>query len=116
MFQFLLYLFVLIVSTYARSPELVALSAITEADKDDSIVITCSASKGSKPITFEWLRNGEKLFYSSDFTIDNKVSASILTFDRIRLEHSGNYSCVATNSDGSDQSVTLLQVKGKFCF
>src|SRR6218665_3783963 len=95
---------------HCRSPELEQLVPFKTVQKDDSIVLTCSVSKGSKPITFEWFHNLDKLFPSNDLTIDVKSSASILTFDRFRIDNVGNYSCVASNLEGTDKSFTFLQI------
>lgn len=113
-FQYSIFITILVSFCDSRAPELESLPSLKNVEKDVSIVLTCNALKGTKPITFEWFHNVNKLFASNDISIDSKSSASHLTFERVQLEHAGNYSCLATNSYGSDLSFTFLQVEGKF--
>lgn len=103
---------ILLTNVQSKPPELVSLPAVTEAETDDSIVLTCSASKGTKPISFEWQFDGDRLFSSPEIAIDSKLSASILTLERVKPKHRGNFSCLAQNPDGSDRIFTMLDVRG----
>lgn len=99
-----------------RPPELEQFPAQKSVEKDDSLVLTCSLTKGSKPITFQWFHNHFRLFSSADISITDKSSTSTLTIDHFRSENVGNYSCLAENTDGSDKSSILLDVHGNHSF
>ena len=77
-----------------------------------SFVISCITLSGSKPIVFEWTRNGQSLVDSSLVKLENSESSSLLTFASIRPDDSGLYTCTAKNVFGSDSSSTRLFVKG----
>ena len=115
MFQILLFLFILPLIV-ARAPQIVPFSPRATIELDETFVLTCSLSRGSKPITFQWLQNGIRLSSDQSLNIESKLSSSTLTFTKIETKHSGNYSCLAQNSNGKDLSSIVLQVKGKILF
>jgi len=58
------------------------------------------------PVKFSWfLPNGEQLLHNDDrIVIDSsEKNRSILTFKNIERAHSGNFKCVAKNSQGEDE-------------
>ena len=112
MFTFLFYLNFFIIATFARKPEIVAFPSIFTVESKEFYELNCNLLKGTKPIHFEWFKND--IFMTSDMnlSIDYKPSSSRLTFSEFQSEHSGNYTCKASNSDGFDQSSTILQIKG----
>ena len=115
MFPTFILFFVLFDFISARPPEIVPFGApVLNIEQNESFLMTCNIAKGTKPIHFEWFRNGVKLVPEHGLSLDYKSSSSSLTIDDTRIEHSGNYSCRASNSDGFDQSSTFLQVKGLF--
>ena len=117
MFFSLFCLFLLIFHVgYCRKPELVQFPTVFNLELKESFHLSCNAFKGSKPINFEWLKNGQSLHYENGLIFDSKSSSSSLTFEEVNFDHSGNYSCKASNTDGFDQVSTLLQVKGLFHF
>jgi len=105
-------------STSGRKPEIDHFKPIYNVEQGDSFPLLCVSLKGSKPITFEWFRDGHRLMSSSNIglAVENKPTTSSLSFENILVEYSGNYSCRATNSDGVDESFTIVEVKGQsFC-
>ena len=76
--------------------------------------ITCSLKFGSRPIEFKWKKNGDDLKKNKDFEISHISISSILAINQIGPSSSGNYTCEAKNSFGSDSYTTLLNVNGKF--
>ena len=99
---------------FARKPEIDVLKPVINVEQHESFQLMCAILKGTKPIRFEWLRNGHKIVENDQISIDLKATSSILYIDKILVQHSGNYSCRASNSDGTDQSSTILQIKGLF--
>lgn len=83
----------------------------------------CYSYEGSKPVAFEWSKNGLALESIIDspssvnkkHKIDSSEDESRLTIDRLSGEDSGNYSCSARNDFGFDRQSTLLVVKGSAC-
>lgn len=72
----------------------------------------CYLNEGSKPVSFDWSRNGQRLAKSDKYKIDTFADESILTIPRLESTDSGNYSCVARNDFGHDSQFTALLVKG----
>lgn len=73
----------------------------------------CSIQEGTKPLEFEWRKNGKSLFSDNDkyrIVTDEEVSEmTIATLDR---SDSANYSCTVRNKFGFDTQSTTLAVKG----
>src|SRR6218665_272788 len=115
-----LYVLLLLLSCFyenilAKKPEIDPLKAVNELEQHESLQLMCSIRKGSKPITFEWFKNGSRIEVEDGTpNISMNPSSSILSFDNILSQHSGNYSCKAYNLNGSDQSSTIVRVKGLF--
>jgi len=100
-----------------RKPQIDSFKPTVSVEQSESFQLMCSILSGSKPIRFEWYRNGQKLSERSNndgISVDSKPTSSILYVDRILLKHSGNYSCRAINQDGADVSSTIVQIKGLF--
>lgn len=113
-FYLLIIFLLLITSGSARRPEVTQFSPLYMVEDKESYQITCNLVKGTKPILFEWFKNGRKLTSGSvtGLVIDNKPSSSSLTFQEFSTGSAGNYSCRTQNRDGSDQTFTILQIKG----
>ncbi len=74
----------------------------------------CQLSAGSKPLFFQWIRNGQTLINSpdSEYKIENNDDYSHFTIKSVDRTDSGNYSCVVRNAFGTDIQSALLVVKG----
>ena len=67
-------------------------------------------TKGSKPFTFEWLK--DSLLLTNDrLRILNDEDYSILKVNLINANDAGNYTCKASNSFGADAYVSQVFVK-----
>lgn len=73
---------------------------------------SCMLTEESLPVTFEWLKNGELLQSSNKITIRSSEWASNLIIKSISVIEAGNYTCRASNSQGSSQSTSILTVEG----
>ncbi|UYV62107.1 Dscam [Cordylochernes scorpioides] len=71
----------------------------------------CGLSKGDGDLTFSWQLNGRPLSSSGHITITTHPRFSVLYIDKLSSVDSGNYTCVATNSAGSDSFTALLMVR-----
>lgn len=76
-------------------------------------VVTCVAQTGTGPLHFLWKHNGE--------TIANKPSRyaktlteniSTMTVENLSAGDLGNYTCVVSNSVGSDSFTAPLVIQG----
>lgn len=71
---------------------------------------------GTQPITFEWTKNGNKLFTdrTSNIKLESTEKFSLLTINRLTGIDSGAYTCIARNVYGYDLTSTKLHVQCKF--
>jgi hypothetical protein len=74
----------------------------------------CSKYAGTKPIFFQWSKNGQILSSKPElnFKIDNSADHSLLTIENIERNDAGNYSCIIRNAFGTDSQLAQLIVKG----
>ena len=72
----------------------------------------CSKKSGSKPINFIWKKNGIKINSGDNIIISKTPASSTLLIDPITITSSGNYTCEASNSYGSDGYTAQLLVNG----
>ena len=79
------------------------------------LALLCNAIQGTRPIKFQWLRNGVEIqnnIHLNRFSIDIKLSFSQFTLHDIQVTDSGNYSCLVSNDFGFDSQWSVLEVKG----
>lgn len=74
----------------------------------------CFTNEGTKPIQFEWRKNGHHVQNNSNslLRIETSEDRSVLLIEQLSLFDSGNYSCQVRNDFGHDSQFTLLTVKG----
>ncbi|KAH9527822.1 DNA topoisomerase 2-beta [Dermatophagoides farinae] len=75
-----------------ESPVLAKLYSINEQTRGSDIVLTCNVAKGSKPLRFQWFKNGVELSNTGRSTIENKDIFSFFTLRNIDSNDVGNYS------------------------
>ena len=74
--------------------------------------VFCHISEGT-PVSFHWLKDGAQLNYSP--ASSSTKDYSTLAIARVnRRRDNGNYSCVASNANGNDQSSSILNVQGQY--
>lgn len=82
----------------------------------DSASLMCTVIKGDNPVTIRWLHNGYVINGQQGVTIGRMgVRASSLTIDSVTAEHSGEYTCMASNLAGSANFSASLAVNGIVC-
>jgi hypothetical protein len=97
-------------------PELSPILSKRVQPEGSPYLLVCHTIAGTKPVFFQWNKNGINLSNSpeSNFEIeinDDKLYSQF-SIKSVRRSDSGNYSCIARNAFGSDIQSTLLIVKG----
>ena len=77
--------------------------------------LSCSVSKGSKPLSFVWLKDGVALSQDK-YRITNDDDFSHLKVDPVSATDAGNYTCKASNAFGSDSHLSEVHIKRKLPF
>lgn len=73
--------------------------------------IPCSILEGDLPLSFRWERNGKQIFGTGNEIIRHLDSYSTnLVIEKISSDHSGNYSCIASNNAGVERLTVPLTV------
>ncbi len=67
---------------------------------------------GSSPIDVSWLKDGEPLRQGDEFSMLYDDNTAVLQIGRGEMRHSGEYTCVATNSVGSASCRAKLTLQG----
>ncbi len=80
--------------------------------------LLCQSSAGTKPLFFQWNKNGNILANTpeSEYKIENNDDYSLFTIKSVDRSDSGNYSCFVRNAFGTDIKSALLDVKGLIQF
>lgn len=79
----------------------------------DSVDLFCQIAKGDKPINVRWKFESNEANVGVQFS-SRRLSdkASMLSISAASAQHSGNYTCTATNRAGSVSYATQLTVNG----
>lgn len=99
-------------------PYIVPFEADESVFAGESVQLNCHVSKGDLPLDIKWHFHGSENTSSHLGIMTNKMTsrASFLSIASANAGHSGNYTCVATNSAGSTNYSTVLNVHGQFHF
>ncbi|XP_036380835.1 neuregulin 2a isoform X2 [Megalops cyprinoides] len=79
-------------------------------DEGNRLTLKCEASGNPSP-TYRWYKDGSELKKSKDIKIKSSKKNSRVQINRVRLEHSGNYTCVAENLLGKENSTSTINVQ-----
>ncbi|GAB6020837.1 Down syndrome cell adhesion molecule-like protein 1 [Chamberlinius hualienensis] len=81
--------------------------------------LVCGLIEGDPPVSFQWLKDG--LPIRDNMTSSSLISihqidglSSILTIGRLVAEHTGSFTCIASNSAGSTNYTVQIKVNGKW--
>uniref|UniRef100_A0A668VHV1 Ig-like domain-containing protein n=1 Tax=Oreochromis aureus TaxID=47969 RepID=A0A668VHV1_OREAU len=70
---------------------------------------------GSLPIEVSWLKDGKPLSQGEEFSMLYDDNTAVLQINNSEMRHSGEYTCVATNSVGSASCRAKLTLQGVIC-
>ena len=75
----------------------------------------CFVQDGDKPVKLSWLKDGKPLEQDGSIHVSliNEFT-SLLIIEHARADHSGNYSCVATNVARQVRTTATLSVSGEY--
>lgn len=112
--NFLFILFYLFPISFAleKSPKILEVPKQTELLWKTTHVILCNLAAGTKPVFFEWHKDGQKIVANKNIRIENSEFSSILMLMNLDSISSGIYNCNARNAFGSDTVTTRIIVKG----
>lgn len=81
----------------------------------DMVSAYCTVNKGDLPIDITWTKNGRQVYTNNGVVVTHTSQRiSVVSIEAVQSKHSGTYSCIATNSAGSNTFSTLLEVNGYF--
>lgn len=73
----------------------------------------CGLQEGDAPVHFTWQKNGNSLDSTDNVNIMSHGDFSRLVLNNVDVQSSGNYTCIAKNSQGQDMHSAHLAVRGK---
>lgn len=81
------------------------------------VVLNCQILQGKQPIFIEWKVNGNAIISSENvFYTNSDHDLSTLTIKSLNYENIANYSCIASNSYGSDEKTVDIRFKCELLF
>uniref|UniRef100_A0A1B0DMD3 Ig-like domain-containing protein n=1 Tax=Phlebotomus papatasi TaxID=29031 RepID=A0A1B0DMD3_PHLPP len=93
-------------------PKIMPIQAMTNMLREGMrAAISCQILEGDLPVSFRWERNGKPVIGTGNEVIRrlDEYSASLVV-EHISSEHSGNYSCIASNVAGTEKFTVPLTV------
>nr|XP_042899031.1 titin-like [Parasteatoda tepidariorum] len=79
----------------------------------DMTELSCTAKRGSLPISFSWLHNHKPISIYQKFKTSNSEISSQLRIGKISASDIGNYTCEATNAYGKDSTTLSVMIEGQ---
>lgn len=78
--------------------------------------VQCVIQAGDQPMSLKWLKDDETIPTKLGIQIIQDTYWSTLAIPQVGREHTGNYSCIATNAAKSAQATAVLVVSGNVTF
>ncbi|KAG0434113.1 hypothetical protein HPB47_019347, partial [Ixodes persulcatus] len=92
------------------SPKITPFSFASKLVSGQRATVICSTFEGDRPLTFAWLKDGSTLSKHNNVEWNEEKGYSTLNISPLSLQDSGNYTCVVSNSAGSDSLSSSLVV------
>lgn len=101
----------------SQAPTIVPFSFSHNVQESQRASVLCTISSGDLPVQINWLKDGQLLtsniLSAKKIIIKPDSDQSTLKFNSVRLDHAGNYSCVAKNRFGIQAHSSQLIVHGE---
>lgn len=81
----------------------------------ESVHLTCHVSKGDRPLQITWSFQGKEIPYHNNMGVTTTKlgeKASVLSIPTAMGQHSGNYTCTASNQAGRAHHSALVNIHG----
>ncbi|CAB3241311.1 unnamed protein product [Arctia plantaginis] len=100
------------VQIFVRNPPRIAgFTFPTDLVEGSSIQVLCGITSGDKPVYFSWLKDGQHISPTLQVQEKSLDEFSFLIFSHVTSKHSGEYTCVASNSAAEVNHTARLAVK-----
>lgn len=97
------------------SPRIVPFSFEEPIFAGQSAQVTCLVSEGDAPLQFSWQLSGQEIPKDGGIEIQSLGRrGSNLMIEYAESKHGGNYTCSVSNTAGTVQYTTVLNVHGNF--
>lgn len=94
-------------------PHITPFSFEAEAFAGDGVQLSCYVARGDLPLNVSWSLEGRAVEHIKGVAVERMGTRnSLLTIESVAAEHSGNYTCTATNRAASVQHTAPLLVNG----
>ncbi|GIZ00400.1 titin [Caerostris extrusa] len=70
------------------------------ASQGQRVTAACGILQGSKPLTFQWTKDGKEITDVPNTSVDVQAEYSVLTISPASKNNVGNYTCIVRNSFG----------------
>jgi hypothetical protein len=94
-------------------PKIMPIASMTNMYREGMrATISCIILEGDLPVSFKWERNGKQIFGTGNNEIVRRLDeySSNLVIEKISSDHSGNYTCIASNNAGVEKYTVPLTV------
>ncbi|PRD37680.1 UNVERIFIED_CONTAM: Titin [Trichonephila clavipes] len=94
-----------------EQPALYPLMVPQNPSLGDSIEIVCTIKRGSLPVTFSWLHNGQVISAEKQKKVMLNERSSHFSIGHIQSSDIGNYTCVVSNRYGEDRKTASVIIE-----
>jgi Immunoglobulin domain len=77
--------------------------------------VQCVIQQGDPPLNLTWLKDEHPISYELGIHINQDEFSSTLIIPVVGLQHSGNYTCIASNQAKEARQSSKLIVSGQSC-
>ncbi|KAM9333273.1 neuregulin 2a isoform 2-T2 [Pholidichthys leucotaenia] len=97
--------------TAVVAPKLKPMKNPIIVNEGSKLTVKCEATEGNPAPTYTWFKDGNELKKSKKVKIRSSMKNSRVQISRVKLEDSGNYTCVVENQLGRDNSTGSVNVQ-----
>lgn len=83
-----------------------------DINEGDTVSVQCIISKGDNPVRISWYLNAKPVSNIHGVVVTQARRVGSLTIESVQADHSGNYTCAASNPAGNDTYSAALNVNG----